>query len=176
METLPEESRSGDSAGHIIELSHSAIPEYAEVIRQSFATVAKEFGLTRENCPTHTSFITDEALSGKIGPGYFPFGYSIDGRLVGFASLTDVGSNTFELNHLAVLPEYRHRGCGKALLDFCRAKALEKGGVKITIGIVEESTILKNWYADNGFVHIGTHKFSHLPFTVGFMEMVLRTE
>lgn len=34
----------------------------------------------------------------------------------------------------------------------------------------EENTILKTWYAANGFVHTGTKKFKHLPFTTGYME------
>lgn len=42
---------------------------------------------------------------------------------------------------------------------------------KIKIGIVEENTILKEWYEKIGFVHTGTKKFEHLPFTVGFMEI-----
>jgi len=34
----------------------------AAVIRESFATVAKDFGLTEQNCPDHTSFIEVERL------------------------------------------------------------------------------------------------------------------
>jgi hypothetical protein len=30
--------------------------------------------------------------------------------------------------------------------------------------------MLKDWYADNGFVHTGAKKFEHQPFTAGFME------
>jgi len=41
----------------------------------------------------------------------------------------------------------------------------------MTIGIIEENEKLKKWYSDLGFVHIGTKKFEHLPFTVGFMEI-----
>ena len=44
------------------------------------------------------------------------------------------------------------------------------GGTKIKIGIIEENNILKKWYLNNGFAHIGTGKFDSLPFTVGFME------
>ncbi len=54
---------------------------------------------------------------------------------------------------------------------FKTAKAM--GFNKIQIGIIEENTILKNWYTKNGFVHTGTQKFEHLPFTVGFMECCL---
>lgn len=45
------------------------------------------------------------------------------------------------------------------------------GANKIKIGIVEENTILKEWYEKIGFVHTGTKKFEHLPFNVGFMEI-----
>lgn len=69
-----------------------------------------------------------------------------------------------------MLPEYRHFGYGKQLLDFCKTKVQERGGNKIIIDIVEENTILKNWYATNGFTHIETKKYEHLPFTVGYME------
>ena len=47
------------------------------------------------------------------------------------------------------------------MLDFCKAKVRELGGNIITIGIVEENTILKDWYAANGFVHTGIKKFDH---------------
>lgn len=33
------------------------LPECMDIIHKSFATVANEFGLTKENCPMHTSFM-----------------------------------------------------------------------------------------------------------------------
>jgi len=161
---------SQDASGCVVALSASYLPQYAEVIRQSFATVAKDFGLTRENCPTHTSFITNERLASRIKDGYFPYGYFAGDKLVGFVSLTELSGGVFELNNLSVLPEYRHYGYGRELLDFCKKKVKELGGSKITIGIIEENTVLKEWYADNGFIHTGTKKFDHMPFTAGFME------
>jgi ribosomal protein S18 acetylase RimI-like enzyme len=74
------------------------------------------------------------------------------------------------LNDLAVLPEWRHGGYGKKLLDFCKAKVIEMGGNKITLGIVEENIVVKEWYTANGFTHMGTQAFPQLPFVVGFME------
>ncbi|MDR2615488.1 MAG: hypothetical protein LBC28_02805, partial [Oscillospiraceae bacterium] len=88
-------------------LDKSHLDEYAELIRRSFATVASDLGLTRENSPTHTSFITDEKLASKYSDGYFPFGYFSDETLVGFVSLTDEGGGDYEMNNLAVLPECR---------------------------------------------------------------------
>jgi ribosomal protein S18 acetylase RimI-like enzyme len=81
-----------------------------------------------------------------------------------------MGGGVYEMNEVSVLPGYRHFGYGKELLDFSKAKVKELRGSKITIGIVEENVVLKDWYIANGFVHIGTKQFEHLPFTVGFME------
>ena len=41
-------------------LTVAHLPEYAEVIRQSFTTVASDYGLTVENCPGHWSYKTNE--------------------------------------------------------------------------------------------------------------------
>lgn len=161
---------SDNPPGRISPLSSEHLPMYAEIIRQSFATVARDFNLTKENCPGHTSFITDERLASKIKDGYYPFGYFADGKLVGFASLADMDGGTYEMNDVAILPEYRHFGYGKSMLDFCKEKVVELGGNNITIGIVDENTVLKDWYAANGFVHTGIKRYEHLPFTVGYME------
>jgi ribosomal protein S18 acetylase RimI-like enzyme len=155
---------------HIKPLTAADINVYGEVIRKSFSTVAKDFGWTRENAPRHTSFITNERLAEKYKDGYNPFGYVCGDEIFGFVSLTDIGDAVFELNDLAVLPEWRHGGYGKKLLDFCKAKVVELSGNKITLGIVEENAVVKAWYTANGFTHTGTQVFPQLPFLVGFME------
>ncbi len=141
-----------------------------DIIHRSFATVAAEFGLTRENCPKHTSFLPMEYLETQFGWGWLMFGLYDGGKLVGYFSLSEENGGTCELHHLAVLPEFRHCGYGKRLLDYAKETVLQNGGGRITIGIIEESTVLREWYAANGFVHTGTKKFPHLPFTTGFME------
>lgn len=143
------------------------------VIRESFATVARDFKLTEQNCPNHTSFIKLEKLQNQFNRGTQMFGYFYDDKIVGYVSLSTADTLTYELNNLAVLPNYRHKGYGKELMDFCKAKVKELEGGKITIGIIEENSALKDWYAAYGFVHTGTQKFNHLPFTVGRMELFL---
>lgn len=154
----------------ILPLSIKNLPEYADVIRKSFATVAQDFGYTRENCPSHTSFITNERLESKFTEGYHPFGCIIDDKIIGFASLTNMGNGIFAMNDVSILPEYRHLKYGKVLLDFCKATVIELGGNTISIGIIEANTRVKNWYAENGFIHTGTKKYDSLPFEVGHME------
>lgn len=154
-------------------LKYSDLDSCVKVIRKGFATVARDFKLTEQNCPNHTSFMTLEKLQNQFNKGSQMFGYFCDDEIVGYVSLTQIDTLTFELNNLAVLPDYRHKGYGKELMDFCKAKVKELGGDKITIGIIEENATLKDWYAAYGFVHTGTQEFEHLPFMVGRMEIVL---
>jgi uncharacterized repeat protein (TIGR04076 family) len=159
-----------ENLAHIKPLTASDIPVYGEVIRKSFTTVAKDFGWTQENAPGHISFVTNERLAQKHKDGYMPFGYECNGELFGFVSLTDIGDGVFMLNQLCILPTWRHLGYGEKLLDFCKTKTASIGGRIIKLDIIEEKTILKDWYTANGFAHTGTKKFPHLPFTTGYME------
>ena len=141
-----------------------------DVIHRSFRTVAEEFGLTKETCPKHTSFIPIYFLTTQMDWGWHMFGLLHEEKLVGYMSLSKEGDSVYELHNLAVLPEYRHSGFGKQLLEHAKETVKRLGGDTIKIGIIEESTVLKQWYMANGFTHTGTRKFDHLPFTSGYLE------
>lgn len=144
-----------------------------DIIHKSFQTVADEMNLTKYNCPTHTAFMPIERLISQFENNTPMLLYQYNGNYVGYFSLS-VNDDSVELNNLAVLPEYRHLGIDKELVDYAITYSKNiLGANKIKIGIVEENTILKEWYEKIGFVHIGTKKFEHLPFTVGFMEIKL---
>lgn len=143
------------------------------VIRDSFVTVAEEFNLTRENCPTHPSFISLVNLEDLVAKGVSLFGLFNDDLHLGFIALEKGHDDVYYLEKLAVLPAFRHHGYGRQLVDFVARKAIAAHGKKISIGIIDESKKLKAWYRDNGFREIGTKTFPHLPFTVCFMERVL---
>ena len=146
------------------------LSECLDVIHQSFKTVADEFGLTKQNCPQHTSFIPLSFLETQMKWEWHMYGLYAGKKIIGYMSLSKQDDNTYELHNLAILPEYRHNGFGKQMLDFAKETVKSFGGTKIKIGIIEESTILKNWYIVNGFEHIGTKKFDHLPFISGYLE------
>jgi len=151
------------------------LEECVNVIRDSFATVAKEFDITPENAPRYTAFATDERrldwhLNGEHRP---MFGYFRDGKIAGYFSLLWLDNGECELNNLAVLPEYRHAGIGARLLEHAFEAAKEQGCTKVKIGIVEENQVLRKWYESFGFVHVGTQKFEFFPFTCGYMEKLL---
>ncbi len=149
------------------------LPECLKVIRKSFQSVADEFGLTPENCPTNGAFMPLERLANDYNNGDKMYARYEKTNIIGFVQLSKKENGIFVLEKLTVLPEYRHKGYGGQLICFAKKKVSELGGSMITIGIIEENTRLKDWYAQNGFVHTGTRILPHLPFTVGFMEMLL---
>lgn len=142
------------------------------IIHKSFQTVADELNVTKDNCPSHTAFIPIDKLVSQFDNDAPMFLYQYNGNFVGYFSLL-INDDSVELNNLAVLPEYRHLGIGKELVDYAIAYSKNTiGANKISIGIIEENSVLKEWYEKIGFVHTGTKKFEHLPFNVGFMEYV----
>lgn len=155
----------------IREMALGELDECAGVIRREFGTVAEEFGLTAENVPTNGAFLKTERLLAEREKGFLQYGLLYDGAVIGYMQLEKAGEGTYYLEKLAVLPEHRHKGCGRRLLDFAQVKVRALDGRKIGITIIEENTRLKDWYAAYGFTHTGTKRYDHLPFTVGFMEI-----
>ena len=154
----------------IFEIDKHELEEALNVIHKSFETVAKDFDLTKENCPKHTSFMPLSFLETQIEWGWKMYGLYAGKKMIGYMSLSKEDEECYELHNLCILPEYRHKGFGKMMLDFAKDKVIELGGNRMKIGIIEESTRLKEWYILNGFVHIGTKKYEHLPFTSGYLE------
>lgn len=144
--------------------------ECARVIRNSFITVATEFNLTKDNAPTNPAFIEVDSLNRMYQKNIEMFAVHQDDVCIGFVAIEKFNFEIYYMEKLAILPEYRHRGIGRITMDFVVSGVRDKGGKVISIGIIDENTILKNWYISYGFVEIETKKYSHLPFTVCVME------
>jgi ribosomal protein S18 acetylase RimI-like enzyme len=142
----------------------------ARVIRESFKTVAVEFKLTKKNCPTHPSFVTTGQLDELKRKGVKLFGLFLVDRQVGFVAVEKAGASLYYMEKLAVLPKHRHRGYGMKLTEFAFDYIRLNKGKNVSIGIIDEHTVLKNWYKEMGFRETSTREYSHLPFTVCFME------
>ncbi len=152
-------------------ISREDIPQCVKVIRESFGTVADEFGFTKENASRFTAFsTTEERLCRQLNSEHRPmYGYYEDGKIVGYYSLLLQDNQECELNNLCVLPEYRHRKIGHKLLENAFINARKTNCKKMNIGIVEENILLRKWYENYGFLHVGTKKFDFFPFTCGYM-------
>jgi len=158
----------------IREITRAEIPECVSLIRQSFQTVADEFGFTTENAPRFTAFATTaERLEYQLREGRKMFAYLENGKIAGYYSFHQVKEGECELNNLCIHPEYRHRKIGEQLLAHAFSTAKSAGYTQIHIGIVEENKRLREWYERQGFIHLGTKKFEFFPFTCGYMSRQL---
>ncbi len=160
----------------IKEIGQDDITTCVKVIRESFGTVAEEFGLNEENAPRFTAFATtEERLCWQLKEEKRPmYAFYEDGQMVGYYSLSIKDNGECECNNLCVLPACRHRGIGEKLLENAFEVARGLHCHKMTIGIVEENQILRRWYESFGFIHIGVHKYDFFPFTCGYLEKNLK--
>jgi ribosomal protein S18 acetylase RimI-like enzyme len=141
-----------------------------DVIRESFMTVAREFGLTRENCPTNPAFIMRKHLDELRENGAALFGLFDGDRQVGFLAIQEEEPAVFCARRLAIVPEHRHGGLGKELMEFACEYARANDGEKVVVRIMDNNVRLKEWYERLGYAQTGTRHFEHLPFDVCSME------
>jgi len=145
----------------------------AGIVRKSFNTVALDLGLTRQNCPTHPSFITNVQLFELYERGLMFFGGFLSAQQIGFVAVEKADPSLYYMEKLAVIPAERHHRYGRKLVEFVIEYVRAHGGKKISIGTIDEQTVLKEWYKNIGFKEVSTRKFAHLPFTVCYMEIDL---
>ena len=148
------------------------LDDCAKVIRESFITVANDFNLTRENAPTNPAFIEGDTLNKMYEKNISMFTVYKSDVQIGFVAI-ESGLTPYYMEKLAILPEYRHKGYGIKVMDFVMRFVKSRGGKRVSIGIINENTVLKNWYISYGFRETGTKTYPHLPFTVCFMEKEL---
>ena len=141
----------------------------AEITRKSFQDVAYHFGLTPENAPRHPSNCTLDWIRRDMEDGVTYFAIENRNHVVGCVALEEANSEVCYLERLAVLPNQRRRGFGKALVEHALSEAKLLGVNYVSIGIIAEQTELKNWYKKLGFVEGESKEFPHLPFRVTFM-------
>jgi ribosomal protein S18 acetylase RimI-like enzyme len=160
--------------GYIIrQVKEEEYAECVEVIRKAFGTVAKEFGLTRENAPTNPAFIELRHLDEMRNKGIRMYGLFAEEGLAGFVALERLQDGAYSMKRLAVLPECRHNGYGKALMRHVVGVVHGEGGTLLKIGVINENAVLKKWYEDFGFIETSIVKYESLPFTVCYMELAV---
>nr|WP_318660433.1 GNAT family N-acetyltransferase [uncultured Treponema sp.] len=158
-------------------INKEELPMCLDFIHLCFSTVAQKFGLTRENCPGHNTFMPMEKLENFWNMGFMMYGFfeqnqNGENELAGYFSISKVPEkeDTWMLHNLCVRPQLRKQGYGRQLLDCAKEKTREQGGKTLFLDFIDEYTELKEWYFKNGFEFKGTTKYEHLPFTVGFAE------
>lgn len=144
----------------------------AKLLNEAFATVAEEFGLTKENSPTNNAFITGEELKSQLTVDREFYACEEHKKITGFIAIERSlsTSGTFYIEKVAVLPTYRHSGVGLRLMNFASDRIASLGGKRISIGLIDSNIRLKEWYSKQGYTTFEVKKFEHLPFDVCMME------
>ena len=155
----------------IREITGGKLDKSVEIVRAAFGTVAKEMGYTEALVPVFPAFITVEKLKAIKDRGAVFFGLFIGTRQVGFVAAEKEKTGNYYIEKLAVLPEFRHLGLGRKLVNHVIAYAKSKGYRKLNLTMADENQVLKKWYLDIGFKETSVRKFDHLPFPVSFMEL-----
>jgi len=163
---------SEDARDEIRNITAEDIATNAALVRRCFQTVADEMGITPENAPHYTAFITDEQLEEERAKGAVFFGYFVDGVKAGFVTL-EKENGEWLMKRLAVLPAYRHRGIGRKLAEHVSNYARGQGASSLHIGIVNEQAGLKDWYEGMGFKEYRLLEIPDLPFKVSLLKREL---
>lgn len=142
-----------------------------KVLNLSHGTIARDFNFTKEDNPTNNAFIDEKTLREQLNNGIELYGLKMNNRLVGCIAIekSKREADTYYIEKVSVLPEFRHQGIGVRLMDFATDKIKNAGGKIISIALIDSNSKLKKWYLSQGFVETGFKDFEHLPFRVCFM-------
>jgi N-acetylglutamate synthase-like GNAT family acetyltransferase len=145
------------------------VPLLTRLIRESFATVAQEMGLTPENCPRHPSNCTEDWVVEALAKGITYWVLEQDGEAVGCVALEAGEDGVGYLGRLCVRPSHRRRGHGRRLVEHLFAEASRRRMRRVDLGMIAENAALRRWYRERGFAEVEEKVFDHLPFTVLYM-------
>jgi len=154
---------------------HENLPEIGRLIRTSYAPVAAQFNITRENCANHPAYQADDLLLAKLDlPGAIHLtARNCDGEIIGFASAVPTKRRVFEGLRFCVMPEYQGFGVGNTLLDKLLHELRQGKARKLKIRLIDANEPLKQWYLRRGFVQTAKREYPGLPFVVCRMQRKL---
>ena len=155
----------------IREITADSLETSVDIIRRAFGVVADEMGFTEANASVYPAFTTVPRLKELLYKCDVFFGMFSGARQVGFVAVEKEGRGVYKMRRLAVLPELWHVGLGRRLTDFVIDYVKRKSGRKLEIALVNEQTVLKDWYRNMGFHEVSVKRYKGLPFSVCFMEM-----
>ncbi len=145
----------------------------AVLIRQSYADVARRFGLTPQNAPTHPSACTADWIAADLGEGVSYFTAVSGNMSVGCVALKKAAPDVCYLMRLGVLPLFRRQGIGHRLTRHVCRQARRADAKEVSVGLIAAQEELAAWYRRQGFEDVDRRRFDHLPFEVLLMRHVL---
>jgi GNAT superfamily N-acetyltransferase len=122
-------------------------------------TVALSFGFTKENVPRFPAFIDSDVIEKQLNNGLKMYGYKINDKIVGCIGYSFYKDQIYFIERLATLPEYRHLGIGKKLMEY-----------------VDKNVILVEWYKKMNYKQIRIDKLADGTIELPFDLLVMNKE
>jgi ribosomal protein S18 acetylase RimI-like enzyme len=164
-----------DNLNNIVELTDSGI--ITDILNKAFMTVALQFNFTKENVPRFPAFITSNIIENQLNNGLKMYGYKNDEKITACVGYSYYKEQIYFIERLAALPDYRHLGIGKKLMNFVENKIMESGGKTAEIHVVDINIILVEWYKKLGYKEIRVDNLvdgaKELPFNSCVMNKIL---
>ena len=137
---------------NIVELNDCKVITY--ILNKAFMAFAEEYNFTKENAPNHLAFINSDGIEIWLNNGLKMYGYTIDNKIVACAGYSNYKDQTYLIERVGTLPEYRNLGVGKKLIKFIENKINNIGGRIVEIHVTNKNTVLREWYKKQGYMEI----------------------
>ena len=141
---------------NIVEIYDSHL--VTNILNKAFMTVAKDFNFTKETVERFPAFMKSDVIENQFKNGLKMYGYNINDKIVSCGGYSFYKDQIYIIERLGTLPEYRHNGIGKKVMEFIENKIKENSGKIVEIHVVDINEILVNWYKDMNYKHIRTDK------------------
>jgi GNAT superfamily N-acetyltransferase len=145
---------------------------HARMIRRAFRPQAAILGVNKVDHPYQAAFHTAALTRRRMGEGAHV--------VIAWLGEQPVGTVTYVrgrhhpddgwIERLAVLPEFRGRRYGEALMAHAEQRLRKLGAQTLRLAIVKPFSKLQAFYEGQGYAAAETRQFPGVPFAVLFME------
>ena len=129
-----------------------------DILNKAFMTVALQFNFTKETVERFPAFMKSDIIENQLKNGLKMYGYKEDNKIVSCAGYSSYNDKIYMIERLGTLPEYRHKGIGKKLMEFVENKIRENSGEIAEIHVVDINITLVEWYKNMNYKQIRTDK------------------
>jgi ribosomal protein S18 acetylase RimI-like enzyme len=141
---------------NIIETNDSRL--VTDILNKAFMTVATQFNFTKETVERFPAFMESNVIENQLKNGLKMYGYNINEKIVGCGGYSFYKDQVYIIERLGTLPEYRHNGIGKKIMEYIENKIKESGGKIVEIHVVDINEILVKWYKSMNYKQIRTDR------------------
>lgn len=141
-----------------------------ELVVKASKAVSDTLGLTEENCPSFTAFMTWSTFSSKATKNTELYYLAYQDVIVACGAIESTKESHAKLKLIATLPSWQHKGLGHRMLETLEAFAKKKAYSGVKLGAISENELLIEWYETHGYKRVGSKELAHGEFHVALMK------